>query len=135
MLMPIVQVLSNVITSREKGTIYALKYLILNVHETNIANFLRFLGYWDAYGYDKFTRFSSSVRVELISRKERFWQMGYYIQVIYDDEKIKLPWCSKGYLCTATEFIQYFENNLIKDMQYVDDYCDGKVGDFNYIDN
>ena len=59
--------------------------------------------------------------------------MGYYIQVIYDDEKIKLPWCSKGYLCTATEFIQYFENNLIKDMQYVEDYCDGKVGDFNYI--
>ena len=73
MLMPIVQVFSNVLTSREKGKIHVLKYLILNVHETNIANFLRFLGYWDTYGYDKFTRFSSSVRVELISRKERFW--------------------------------------------------------------
>ena len=135
MLMPLADVLTNVITFNQYEWEDKLKYLILNVHETNIANFLRFLGYWDAYGYDKFTRFSSSVRVELISRKERFWQMGYYIQVIYDDEKIKLPWCSKGYLCTATEFIQYFENNLIKDMQYVDDYCDGKVGDFNYIDN
>ena len=61
--------------------------------------------------------------------------MGYYVQVIYDDEKIKLPWCSKGYLCTATEFIQYFENNLMTDMQYIEDYCDGKVGDFNYINN
>ena len=71
--MPMSEVLSNVITSRNKGKIDSLKYLILNVHETNIANFLRFLGYWDEYGYDKFTRFSSSVRVELISRKERFW--------------------------------------------------------------
>ena len=59
--------------------------------------------------------------------------MGYYIQVIYDNEKIKLPWCSKGYLCTATEFIQYFESNLMRDMQYVEDYCEGLVGDFNYI--
>merc|ERR1711971_930025 len=95
LLVPMVQVLRNVITSREKGKIDALKYLILNVHETTVANSLRFLGYWDTYGYDKFTRFSSSVRVELISRKERFWQMGYYIRVIYDDEVLKLPYCSK----------------------------------------
>ena len=133
MLLPLADVLANVITFKQYGWKDKLKYLILNVHETNIANFLRFLGYWDEYGYDKFTRFSSSVRVELISRKERFWQMGYYIRVVYDDVVVKLPWCSKGYLCTATEFIQYFENNLIADLDYVEAYCDGKVGDFNYL--
>ena len=133
MLMPMAEVLSKVISSREKKVVDHLKYLILNVHETNIANFLRFLGYWDAYGYDKFTRFSSSVRVELISRKERFWQIGYYIRVIYDDEVIKLPWCSNnGYLCPATEFIQYFENNLIQDKTFIDQYCEGTAGDVNY---
>ena len=133
MLMPMIKVLDNVITNREKEIVDPLKYLILNVHETNIANFLRFLGYWDEYGYDKFTRFSSSVRVELISRNERYEQMGYYLRVIYDNVVVKLPWCSKGYLCTATEFIQYFENNLIADLDYVEAYCDGKVGDFNYL--
>ena len=120
MLKPMTDVLANVITSREKKVVDHLKYLILNVHETNIANFLRFLGYWDEYGYEKFTRFSSSVRVELISKKERFWQIGYYIRVIYDDEVIKLPWCNnKGYLCPATEFIQYFESNLIGDKNFI----------------
>ena len=73
MLMPVVDVLTHVITRREKRSFDNLKYLILNVHEMNIANLLRFLGYWDEYGYEKATKFSSSVRLELISRKERFW--------------------------------------------------------------
>ena len=126
-LMPVVDVLTHVITSREKRSFDNLKYLILNVQEMNIANLLRFLGYWDEYGYDKPVKFSSSVRLELVSRKERFWQMGYYMRVIYDDEVIKLPWCSnKGYLCPATEFIQYFENNLIRDKATVDQFCEIK---------
>jgi len=53
--------------------------------------------------------------------------MGYYMRVIYDDEVVKLPWCSnKGYLCPATEFIQYFENNLIRDKAIVDQFCEVK---------
>ena len=71
MLMPFAHVLTNKVEQKKQGIEDKLKYLILNVHETNITNFLRFLGYWDAYGYSKFTRFSSSVRVELISRKTR----------------------------------------------------------------
>ena len=133
--MPLAELLANVITFKQygKGWEDRLRYLILNVHETNVANFLRFLGYWDEYGYEKFTRFSSSVRVELISRKERFWQIAYYVRVIYDDEVIKLPWCNnQGYLCPATEFIQYFENNLISDKGYIDQYCEGTAGDVNY---
>ena len=59
--------------------------------------------------------------------------MGYYIRVIYDDEVVKLPWCSSnGYLCPATEFIQYFENNLISDKKLIDQYCSGEANDDNY---
>jgi len=75
MFMPIAEVLGFVITFKQygKGWEDRLKYLILNVHEMNIANLLKFLGYWDEYGYEKDVKFSSSVRLELISRKERFW--------------------------------------------------------------
>ena len=75
MFVPIAELLGFVITFKQygKGWEDRLKYLILNVHEMNIANLLRFLGYWDEYGYEKATKFSSSVRLELISRKERFW--------------------------------------------------------------
>ena len=108
MLVPLSDLLTNIVDQKKRGVEDSLKYLILNVHETNIANFLRFLGYWDAYGYSKFTRFSSSVRVELISRKGRGKQLEYYVQVIYDNEKVRLPWCSAGWLCTVEEFIGYF---------------------------
>ena len=79
MLVPLSDLLTNIVDQKKRGIEDSLKYLILNVHETNIANFLRFLGYWDAYGYSKFTRFSSSVRVELISRKGRGKQIEYYV--------------------------------------------------------
>lgn len=29
----------------------SLKYLIFNLHDTNVSNFLRFLGYWEKNGY------------------------------------------------------------------------------------
>ena len=48
-----------------------LKYLIFNLHDTNISNFLRFLGYWDSYGYDKHVRYASSVRLEILKEKNR----------------------------------------------------------------
>jgi hypothetical protein len=65
---------SQVITSKvmedllKIGKPSKLKYLYFNLHDTNISNFLRFLGYWENYGYKKFVRFSSSVRLEIIKR-------------------------------------------------------------------
>jgi len=44
----------------------SLKYLIFNLHDTNISNFLRFLGYWGKYGYSRHVKFASSVRLELV---------------------------------------------------------------------
>ena len=69
-----------------------LKYIIFNLHDTNISNYLRFLGYWDKYGYDKQVKFASSVRMELI--RQRTEEMSavenniYKIRIVYDDEEI-----------------------------------------------
>lgn len=43
-----------------------LKYLIFNLHDTNVSNFLRYLGYWKMHGFKKFVKFGSTVRLELI---------------------------------------------------------------------
>ena len=65
-LLPLLETFTNVINNKQSGREDPLKYLVLNVHETNVSNFLRFLGYWEEYGYSKFTKFSSSVRIELV---------------------------------------------------------------------
>ena len=82
-LWPLLETLQNVIKNRNEGNEDPLKYLVLNVHETNVSNFLRFLGYWEAFGYKKFTKFSSSVRLELILDGD-----DYLIQIVYDDEVV-----------------------------------------------
>lgn len=69
MLLPIWQILKNVVSNSQKNLEDPLKYLVLNLHDTNVSNFLRMLGYWEAFGYTKYTRFSSSVRLELIKEK------------------------------------------------------------------
>ena len=49
---PILQMLYTVRDNTIKRRPDMLKYLILNVRDINLSNFLRFLGYWDAFGYD-----------------------------------------------------------------------------------
>lgn len=48
-----------------------LKYLHFNLHDTNISNFLRFLGYWESHGYKKHVKFGSSVRLEILKIKDQ----------------------------------------------------------------
>jgi len=94
MLLPVLEVINRVVEHHKKGEQYQLKYLLLNLHDTNVSNFLRFLGYWDTYGYQKFVRFSSSVRLELTTKLGKSKEDNlYYIEAIYDDQKIKLPFC------------------------------------------
>ena len=54
-IMPIWETFNNVLENDERGKKDPLKYLVLNVHETNVSNFLRFLGYWEEYGYKMLT--------------------------------------------------------------------------------
>jgi hypothetical protein len=70
MLTPVTQIFDNIIDFHSKIEKLDLKYIVINLHDTNISNILRFLGYFDKKGYDKFVRFSSSVRFELLIDKK-----------------------------------------------------------------
>ena len=110
-----------------------MKYLFLNVREVNVVHFLRFLGYWDEFGYDKYTKYGSSVRIELIVRVERDMTEELYVQFIYDDEVLKMPWCqNNGYLCPMDDLINRASTTLNLDFDYVEQFCNGKAG-INYI--
>ena len=113
----------------------SLKYLVFNLHDTNISNLLRFLGFWDKYGYFKHVRYASSVRFEIIKRKD--WCLDlkkteeypegnpfvqYKLRIVYDDEEIHLPFCQEKY-CLFEEFGDYIMNNLIVDLKEAEEYC------------
>jgi len=55
---------------------FKLKYLIFNLHDTNVSNFLRYLGYWKAHGYRRHVKFGSSVRLELIKRNMKMMSVN-----------------------------------------------------------
>lgn len=129
MLYPTLQIFENIMDNYKNRRQHHLKYLFMNVHDTNVSNFLRFLGYWDAFGYEKYTRFSSSVRLELIRRVDKNKVHQWYVRFIYDDEVLKLPWCNNdGYLCPFDDFQRYYRDNLITDYEYLDQFCNAKVG-------
>lgn len=65
-LVPTFNVLENVKRNHENGIPTDLKFLHVTFHDTNLSNLLRFLKYFEAYGFQKFVRFSSSLRFELL---------------------------------------------------------------------
>ena len=89
---PIYQVLRNVVDNHEGNKRSDLKLLVMTMHNTNIANLLRVLTYWETYGYKKFSRFNSSIRFELVKKTtKRGEERRYFIRIIYDDEELWLP--------------------------------------------
>ena len=56
-----------------------MKYLLLNVEQIAVANLLRLLGYWENFGYTKHTKFSSSLRIELLIRVEPDLSEKFYV--------------------------------------------------------
>jgi hypothetical protein len=98
-----------------------LRYLVFNLHDTNLSNLLRFFGYWDKYGYEKHVKFSSSIRLEILKVTNKVysdWNLLdlslYYVRVVYDDEEIHLPFCEELY-CKFEELTQYVTSHLITD--------------------
>jgi len=65
-MVPTGNLFENVVKLHSNHKDHKLKYVIVNLHDTNISNILRFLGYFKTYGYKKFVKFSSSVRFELL---------------------------------------------------------------------
>ena len=129
LIVPILQTLINVTDNVENKRFDHLKYIFIHVHEQNIASFLKFFGYWDAFGYSKHTKFSSSVRIELLVKVMPDMTEKFFLQFIYDDEVIKFPWCQNdGYNCPMDDFIEYVAANVILDYDYVDKFCRAEVG-------
>lgn len=99
-LVPTFMVLENVKKNLENGVPSDLKFLHVTFHDTNLSNLLRFLKYFDTYGFQKFVRFSSSLRFELL-RDLNSEAVGdhsddseYRFRVVFDNEELKLPFCS-----------------------------------------
>ena len=56
MIEPITKVLSarmymDILQVKDDSAAFRLKYLMFNLHDTNISNFLRYLGFWKMHGY------------------------------------------------------------------------------------
>jgi len=91
------------------------------MHDTNLSNTLRFLGYFDDRGYFKVVRFSSSLRFEVI-----FIDDVYRIRTVFDGLELHHSFCSDKY-CDSEEFLQYFKDNLIFDFDTLDAFCEPLV--------
>ena len=96
---------------------------------------LRFLKYFDTYGFNKFVRFSSSLRFELlrdinheVALKDNENDSEYRFRVVFDNEELKLPFCSDT-LCRYDEFMTYLKTEMIFDYKEIDNYCSGGMGD------
>lgn len=128
MVLPIAEILKNKIEHHESGSSEdGLKYLIFNTHDLHIANFLRFLGYWDKYGYSKHVDFASSVRIEVLQQRyetsEEKVATKHVLRFIYDNEEITFDFCN-DFHCTPQEFLDFIESQeLIKDPQIIEEYC------------
>lgn len=120
-LVPMLNVLENVKSKLDDGEDHDLKYILVTFHDTNLSNLLRFLKYFDTYGFDKFVRFSSSLRFELLRNKNSSEKGdgAYAVRVIFDNEELKLPFCA-GSICEFSEFKAYLHSNLIIDFNKID---------------
>ena len=73
--------------------------MIYFVHDLNLSNFLRFVGYWKENGYKKHIKFGSSIRFEILKEKDKCYIEGeerkemYKLRIIYDNEDIKMKFC------------------------------------------
>jgi hypothetical protein len=60
---------------------------------------LRFLQYFDVYGYHKYVRYSSSIRFEILHEENSkfleppYTENQFKVRIVFDDEEIKLPFC------------------------------------------
>lgn len=80
--------------------------MVVNLHDTNISNILRYLKYFEENGYEKYVKFSSSVRFELMKDLELVYKKNkspYRVRVVFDNEEIWVPGCSSLY-CEFEEF-------------------------------
>jgi hypothetical protein len=120
-LMPMINLFDNVIENEANKWEVQLKYIIINFHDTNLSNLLRFIEYFSTYGYHKYVKYSSSVRFEFLKEVNLNSEVTelvetFRIRVVFDGEEIKLPYCEDIY-CKYEEFRKHFTDNLNFDLK------------------
>eukprot|EP00347_Sterkiella_histriomuscorum_P023311 403335134 len=133
-LVPAFNLIENAKKLLDQGIPFDIKFLHVTFHDTNLSNLLRFLKYFETYGFDKFVRFSSSLRFELLrdikheqALKDHENDSEYRFRVVFDNEELKLPFCS-DVLCRYDEFMAYLRKEMIFDYDTINKYCDGGMG-------
>jgi len=89
---PMFHLIENARRMDAANTSSALKYLLVSFHDTNLSNLLRFILFFDTYGYDKFVMYSSSLRFELmkdILADESQGYDKYYMRIVFDNVELQ----------------------------------------------
>ena len=125
MVLPFTQVLRNRLEQDLHGKpLSELKYLVFNLHDTNLSNFLRFLGYWEKYGYHNHVKYASSIRLELFKKRGQKASSvdDYRLRVVFDNKEVHLPFCKEKY-CTFAEYLEHTSKNLMPSLEAADEFC------------
>lgn len=130
MLNSVTDVFQNAISNHKSSLKSTLKYIAINLHDTNISNLLRHLGYFDQYSYGRFVRFSSSVRFELIYEKK---EKKYKVRIVFDNIELDLMSIEKeendlSWYYDFESFRKAFDEKLEKNSTVIESYCGGNMG-------
>lgn len=98
MMVPMFEVLLSKVYESVEGNLTKLKYLQFNTHDDNICTVLNFLGFWKDYGHEKFVKFASSLRFEILRETNRCYDTNredydemearfrmLKLRIVYDD--------------------------------------------------
>jgi hypothetical protein len=106
MVVPIVKLLYNKILNIKSSK---LKYVIFNLHDTNLVSLLKFLGYWDRYGFTKYIKFASSLKIELLKNRKNG---EFYVKFIFDDFEFQPSFCERN-LCSFDDLRNYVKKTMV----------------------
>ncbi len=93
------------------------------MHDTNLSNTLRFLGFWKRNDIrDHFVTFSSSLRFELIAEKGKG---RYYMRAVFDGMEFLMDGCDGKMYCPLTNWLNLMYNNLNMEHESREAICSG----------
>ncbi|TNV77816.1 hypothetical protein FGO68_gene13688 [Halteria grandinella] len=126
LLSPLIELFSNL----QMKQMSSLKYLLIVLHDTQLSNMLRHLGYFDPNQTSTYkVRFASSLRIEIVKMDE-----SLHLRFIFDNEEFKpQKFCSEGrIMCELSEFIQRLKESIITDADKIKEFCNGSVEQFDF---
>lgn len=92
-----------------------MKYLLISLHDLNIAQTLNFLGYYRSSSAFKTSQpidFLASIRFEVLQHVHN--DSDIRVQVKYNEEILHIPWCRATDVgCEITEFLGEFRRRLV----------------------